>query len=81
MDNPFIGLDSATLATLKSDAVACVQAILKNQSYSLNGRSMTRANLADVTAMIGQLQAAQDITAGNTAQTTYVSFTGTGGSW
>jgi len=81
MDNPFIGLDSATLATLKTEAVACLSAILKNQSYALNGRSMTRANLNDVKSMIGQVQAAQDIASGTTAQTTYVSFTGAGASW
>jgi hypothetical protein len=81
MDNPFIGLDGATLATLKSEAVACLSAILKNQSYSLNGRSMTRANLNDVKTLIGQLQGAIDITAGTTAQTTYASFTGLGGCW
>ena len=81
MDNPFIGLDSATLTTLKSEALSCLSAILKNQSYSLNGRSMTRANLNDVKATLGQLQAALDIANGTTAQTTYVSFTGQGGSW
>jgi len=81
MDNPFIGLDAATLATLKAEALACLSAILKNQSYSLNGRSMTRANLNDVKTTLGQIQAAADIAAGTTAQTTYVSFTGQGGQW
>jgi hypothetical protein len=81
MDNPFIGLDAATLTTLKSEAVACLSAILKNQSYSLNGRNLTRANLNDVTTMLGQLQGALDVANGTTAQTTYVSFTGNGGSW
>lgn len=81
MDNPFIGLDSATLTTLKSEAVACLSAILKNQSYSLNGRNLTRANLNDVKGMLGQLQAALDIANGVSAQTTYVSFTGQGGAW
>jgi hypothetical protein len=81
MDNPFIGLDSGTLATLKAEALACFSAILKNQSYSLNGRSMTRANLNDVKTTLGQLQSAADIATGTTAQTTYVSFTGNGSSW
>jgi hypothetical protein len=72
--NPFIGLDSATLTTLKTQAVACLSAILTNQSYSLNGRSLTRANLAEVKDMVGQLQAALDIANGNTAEVTFVSF-------
>ena len=81
MDNPFIGLDAATLATLKAEVLACLSAILKNQSYALNGRSMTRANLNDVKATLGQLQSALDIATVTTAQTTYVSFTGQGGRW
>lgn len=81
MENPFIGLDSATLTTLKSEALACLSAIMKNQSYSLNGRNLTRANLNDVKATLGQLQGALDIANGTTAQTTYVSFTGQGGNW
>jgi hypothetical protein len=81
MDNPFIGLDAATLATLKAEVLACLSAILKNQSYALNGRSMTRANLNDVKATLGQLQSALDIANATTAQTTYVSFTGQGGRW
>lgn len=76
--NPFIGLDSATLTTLKTQAVACLSAILTNQSYSLNGRSLTRANLAEVKDMVGQLQAALDIANGNTAEVTCVSFNGSG---
>ena len=81
MDNPFIGLDAATLATLKAEVLACLSAILKNQSYALNGRSMTRANLNDVKATLGQLQSALDIANATTAQPTYVSFTGQGGRW
>lgn len=81
MENPFIGLDTATLTTLKAEALACLSAIMKNQSYSLNGRNLTRANLNDVKATLGQLQGALDIAAGTTAQTTYVSFTGQGGRW
>jgi len=81
MDNPFIGLDSGTISTLKTEVLACFSAILKNQSYSLNGRSMTRANLNDIKSTLGQLQAAEDIANGLTAQTTFVSFTGNGSSW
>jgi hypothetical protein len=72
--NPFIGLDSATLTTLKTQAVAALSAILTNQSYSLNGRSVTRANLNEVKDMVGQLQSALDISTGNTAEVTYIQF-------
>lgn len=80
LSNPFIGLDSATLSTLKTSAVNCLSAILVNQSYSLNGRTLTRANLSEVKDMIGQLQAALDIANGNTAEVTHVRFNSPG-SW
>lgn len=72
--NPFIGLDTATLTTLKANAVTCLSAILVNQSYSLNGRTLTRANLSEVKDLIGQLQAALDQATGATSDTTYVNF-------
>lgn len=74
LSNPFIGLDTATLTTLKTNAVNCLSAILVNQSYSLNGRTLTRANLAEVKDMVGQLQAALDLASGNTTDATFVRF-------
>lgn len=74
MDNPFDGLDAATLTTLRDDAVACLQAILKNQSYSLNGRSLTRANLSEVKNMVGQLTSALNLANGTTTDMTFVRF-------
>lgn len=72
--NPFIGLDTATLTTLKTQAVAALSAILTNQSYSLNGRSVTRANLSEVRDMVGQLQAALDVANGTAPEVTFVQF-------
>jgi hypothetical protein len=46
--NPFIGLDSATLATLKTAYTNAIVSLAQNQAYSLNGRSLTRSNLNDV---------------------------------
>ena len=37
LDNPFLGLDSATLTALKTKTIDAIQAVLLNQSYSLNG--------------------------------------------
>lgn len=74
--NPFLGLDAATLTTLKSKTLDAIQAVLLNQSYSLNGKAVTRANLPDLNQMIGQLQAALDFANGTTATNTFVSFTG-----
>lgn len=72
--NPFAGLDAGTLTTLRAQAVTCLGAILTNQSYSLNGRTLTRANLAEVKDMVGQLTAALDLANGTTTEATFVQF-------
>lgn len=47
-DNAFIGLPALTLTQLQTDYVACIRAIaVGNQSYTLNGRQFTRANLRE----------------------------------
>lgn len=74
--NPFLGLDAATLSTLKSKVLDAISAVLLNQSYSLNGKSVTRANLPDLNAMLGQVQAALDYANGTTTTNTFVSFNG-----
>jgi len=76
MGNPFIGLDAATLATLKTAYVAALLALAKNQAYSLNGRSLTRSNLSEVKTTLGQITAAQQIESGDTTDSTLISFTG-----
>lgn len=74
--NPFIGLDSATLSSLRTAYVAAITALASNQSYSLNGRSLTRSNLSEVKETLSQIIAAQADAAGTTTDVTYVSFTG-----
>lgn len=74
--NAFIGLDLATLQTLQSAYVAAVVALASNQSYTLNGRSLMRADLDKVKATLGEINAAIADANGSTATTTYVSFTG-----
>jgi hypothetical protein len=76
IDNPFLGLDSATLNTLKTKVLDAIQAVLLNQSYSLNGKSVNRADLTALNQMLGQLQSAIDDTNGDAQTVTYVSFNG-----
>ena len=76
MGNPFLGLDAATLATMKTAYINAVLALAQNQAYSLNGRSLTRANLTEVKATLGQIVAAEQAALGQTTDTTLVSFTG-----
>lgn len=74
--NAFIGLDLATLQTLQSAYVSALTALASNQAYSLNGRSLTRANLADVKATLGEINAAIADASATTTSSTLVSFTG-----
>ncbi len=76
MGNPFTGLDAVTLATMKTAYVNAVLALAQNQAYSLNGRSLTRSNLTEVKATLGQIIAAEQAALGQTTDTTLVSFTG-----
>jgi hypothetical protein len=76
MSNPFIGLTAAQLSSLQSAYVDCVSALASNQSYSLNGRTLTRVDLDKVTRTLGQINAAVAVTNGTSAQNTVISFTG-----
>ena len=76
LDNPFLGLDTATLAALKTKTIDAIQAVLLNQSYSLNGKSVSRADLNALNNMLGNLQDALTNAAGDSTDTTFVSFTG-----
>jgi hypothetical protein len=75
-DNPFQDLDSATLQTLKTKTLDAIQAVLLNSSYSLNGKSVTRADLTALNRMLGQITSALDVVAGNAPDVTFVSFNG-----
>jgi len=75
-DNPFEGLDLATLATLKTETLAAIRAVLVNSSYSLNGKSVTRADLGRLNTMLGQIVAAIDYQNGTSTDVTFVSFNG-----
>lgn len=74
--NPFLGLDAATLTTLKSETLEAVRAVLKNQSYSLNGKSVSRADLGRLNEMLGQVSTALELADDDTTTVSNVSFTG-----
>jgi len=74
--NPFFGIDAATLNTLKTETIAAIRACLLNTSYSLNGKSVTRADLGRLNEMLGQIQSAIDDANGQSSTVTFVSFNG-----
>jgi hypothetical protein len=76
MGNAFIGLPLGTLQSLQSVYIDCLTALASNQSYSLNGRSLTRVDLDKVQAALCNINAALAMAQGDTSSATYVSFTG-----
>lgn len=74
--NAFIGLDIATLQSLQAEFLAAIRALAVSQSYSLNGRSLQRSDLAQVKATLGEINAAIADATGASANVTHVSFTG-----
>lgn len=76
MANAFSGIDAATLLSLRTSLVQGIAAVAQNQSYSLNGRSLTRADLGQLRITLGQVSAALDEARGDTASETYISTTG-----
>ena len=76
LDNPFIGIELATLQALKVKTVSAIEAVLLNQSYSLNGKSVSRADLGRLNEMLGQLHGGIDDANGNSQTVTFVSFNG-----
>ena len=76
LDNPFYGIEAATLATFKARVTDAILAVLSNQSYSLNGKSVTRADLNSLNQMLGQIQQAIDYANGTERTTSFVSFNG-----
>lgn len=74
--NPFVGLTLAQLQTLQTAYVSAVTALATAQSYALNGRQLTRANLPEVTMTLGQINAAIDNINGDSVTSSLISFTG-----
>jgi hypothetical protein len=74
--NPFLGLDSATIATLKAETLDGIKAALRNQSYTIEGKSVARAELKVLNETLGQLVDAQKFNSGETTDTTFISMNG-----
>lgn len=68
----FVGLTAAELATMKTEWMACLSAIASaHQSYSIAGRQITRANLAEVKSTIAEITYAQSLLSGTRQKWTY----------
>jgi len=66
LQKSFFGLPLAVLQELQTDFTACLKAIaVAGSSYSIAGRSFTRANLSEVSQTLKELQAAIDSASGN----------------
>jgi hypothetical protein len=71
-------LDSTALATMLTEWQACLSAIaVANQSYSIAGRSFTRANLAEVSDMVAELSYASGMKGGTIKTRTYADMSNT----
>lgn len=66
----FVYLDSATLATMQAQWNAALAAIaVGNQSYSVAGRTFTRAQLPEVSDMVAEIAYAIQLKGGNIIST------------
>ena len=75
LQKSFFGLPLATLQELQTDFTACLKAIaVAGSSYSIAGRSFTRANLGEVSQTLKELQAAIDNASGNRVRRFIPSF-------
>ncbi len=73
----FWGMDAATLATMQTQWQACLAAIATaGQSYSIAGRTFSRANLAEVAQMLAEVNSALQRANGSRTTQTYGYFTG-----
>ena len=71
----FIGLPLATLTSLRDKYVTCLEAIaVAGSSYSIAGRSFSRANLGEVRDTIAELTLAIQVVNGTRIRTTYANF-------
>lgn len=71
----FVGLPLATLTSLRDKYLACLEAIaVAGASYSIAGRSFSRANLGEVRDTIEELNLAIRKGSGTQVYHTYASF-------
>jgi len=73
----FYGLPTATLTGLRDQYIDAITAVATNGvSYSIGGRSLSRANLTEMRNTLGDITAAIDRAAGTRRRSTYASFSG-----
>jgi len=73
----FFGLPVATLEELRDEYVAAIKAIATNGvSYSIGGRSLSRANLTEMRNTLAEIIAAIDRANGSRRRTLYADFSG-----
>jgi len=73
----FFGLPVATLEELRDEYVAAIKAVATNgTSYSIGGRSLSRANLTEMRNTLGDIMAALDRSSNRRRRTLYADFSG-----
>jgi hypothetical protein len=73
----FFGLPVATLEELRDEYVAAIKAVATNGvSYSIGGRSLSRANLTEMRNTLGDIMTALDRSSNRRRRTLYADFSG-----
>jgi hypothetical protein len=73
----FFGLPTATLEELRDEYIAAIKAVAVNGvSYSIGGRSLSRANLTEMKNALSEILSALDRASGNRRRTLYADFSG-----
>jgi len=75
----YVHLPAATLATMLTNLTAAHAAVLTGQSYSIAGRQLTRANLADISDELAEVAYAQNIQSGTGKRFTYADMSNRAG--
>lgn len=72
VEGKFVALDVPTLQTMQTQWLACLAAIsVAHQSYSIAGRSFTRANLAEVSDVLAEISYALKLNSGGLKRVVY----------
>jgi len=75
MTNPFTSLTANELTSLRTKYLSCLEAIATaGQSYSIDGRSFTRADINAVKLTLSQITDAQAMKSGTRARRTFTDF-------
>lgn len=73
----FFGLPLATLIEMRDEFVAAIRAVATNGvSYSIGGRSLSRANLGEMTQTLADIEAAIGRIRGTRVRRVYADFSG-----